>query len=47
MSASLLVNTSIYMGTRCVSTLRNHAHVLLIVPLVVIVMTWPTFRPHL
>ena len=31
------------MGTRCVVTLRSHLHVLLIVPLVVIVMTWPTF----
>ena len=31
------------MGTRCISILRNHWHVLLIVPLVVIVMTWPTF----
>jgi len=29
--------------TRWISGLRNHAHVLLIVPLVVIVMTWPTF----
>ncbi len=31
------------MPTRWISGLRNHAHVLLIVPLVVIVMTWPTF----
>ena len=29
------------MPSRCKSGLRNHAHVLLIVPLVVIVMTWP------
>ncbi len=31
------------MPTRWISGLRNHLHVLLIVPLVVIVMTWPTF----
>ena len=31
------------MPARWLSGLRNHAHVLLIVPLVVIVMTWPTF----
>ena len=31
------------MRMRCVGTIRNHLHVLLIVPLVVIVMTWPTF----
>ena len=31
------------MPTRLLSGLRNHAHVLIIVPLVVIVMTWPTF----
>ena len=31
------------MPVRWISGLRNHAHVLLIVPLVVIVMTWPTF----
>jgi len=31
------------MPTRSISRLSRHAHVLLIVPLVVIVMTWPTF----
>ena len=31
------------MGSRFAATIRNHLHVLLIVPLVVIVMTWPTF----
>lgn len=31
------------MRTRCLSNLCNHAHVLLIMPLVIIVMTWPTF----
>ena len=34
---------SLQMPTRWIAALRNHAHVLLIVPLVVIVMTWPTF----
>jgi len=29
------------MGTRSISILRDHAHVLLILPLVIIVMTWP------
>ena len=31
------------MPTRWIAALRNHAHVLLLVPLVVIVTTWPTF----
>ncbi len=31
------------MRTRARATVRNHWHVLLVVPLVVIVMTWPTF----
>ena len=31
------------MESRFAATIRNHLHVLLIVPLVVIVMTWPTF----
>ena len=31
------------MRSRSVQALRNHLHAIIIVPLVIIVMTWPTF----